>query len=91
MPKRKHSQRRTPERTPPQTRVRLTEIRAEIQDVQQQIEAERCEGRVIRTVEDFKSWERAVAALTNPLAALFAGRGDASCLDDPENRRQARP
>ncbi|MBV8316157.1 MAG: hypothetical protein JOZ53_14540 [Planctomycetaceae bacterium] len=53
MPKRKPSQRRSPERIPPQTRVRLTEIRAEIQDDQQQIEAERCEGRVIRTVEDF--------------------------------------
>src|SRR5512132_1214270 len=70
MPKRKPSQRRKPEKTPQQPRDRLAEIRAEIQDVQQQIETKRRDGRVIRTAEDFKSLERAIAALTNRLSAL---------------------
>ena len=58
MPKRKPSQRRQPEKTPQQLRDRLAEIRAEIQDVQQQIETKRRDGHVIRTAEDFKSLER---------------------------------
>ena len=45
MPKRKPSQRRHPEKTPQQPRDRLAEIRAEIQDVQQQIETKRRDGR----------------------------------------------
>ena len=58
MPKRKPSQRRHPEQTPQQPRDRLAEIRAEIQDVQQQIETKRRDRHVIRTAEDFKSLER---------------------------------
>ena len=54
MPKRKPSQRRLPEKAPQQPRDRLAEIRAEIQDVQQQIETKRRDG-MIRTAEDFKS------------------------------------
>ena len=65
MPKRKPSQRRKPETTPPQPRDRLAEIRAEIQDVQQQIETQRRDGRVIRTADDFKSLERAIASRTS--------------------------
>ena len=57
MPKCKPSQRRHPEKTPQQLRDRLAEIRAEIQDVQQQIETKRRDGRVIRTAEDFESLE----------------------------------
>ena len=57
MPKCKPSQRRYPEKTPQQPRDRLAEIRAEIQDVQQQIETKRRDGRVIRTAEDFESLE----------------------------------
>ena len=41
MPKRKPSERRKPEKTPQPPRDRLAEIRAEIQDVQQQIETKR--------------------------------------------------
>ena len=44
-------------KTPQQPRDRLAEIRAEIQDVQQQIETKRRDGHVIRTAEDFKSLE----------------------------------
>jgi hypothetical protein len=55
MRKRKPSQRRQSETTPQQPRNRLAEIRAEIRDVQQQIETKRRESRVIRTAEDFKS------------------------------------
>ena len=90
MPKRKPSQRRKPEKTPQQPRDRLAEIRAEIQDVQQQIETKRRDGRVIRTAEDFKSWERAIAALTNRLSALLLAEATQAALDDSENRRQAR-
>ena len=71
MPKRKSSQRRHPEKTPQQPRDRLAEIWAEIQDVQQQIETKRRDGRVIRTAEDLKSLERAIAAVTNRLSALL--------------------
>src|SRR5512135_835875 len=90
MPKRKPRPRRKPETTPPHSRDRLTEIRAEIQDVQQQIETKRREGRVIRTAADFKALERAIAALTNQLAALVVAAATQAALDDPENRRQAR-
>src|SRR3954466_15009340 len=90
MPKRKPSQRRNPEENPQQPRDRLAEIRAEIQDVQQQIETKRREGRVIRTAEDFQSWERAIATLTHRLSALLMAEATQAALDDPENRRQAR-
>src|ERR1700674_3930686 len=90
MPKRKPSQRRKPEKTPQPPRDRLTEIRAEIQDVQQQIETKRRDGRVIRTAEDFKSVERAIAALTNRLSALLVAEATQAALDDSENRCRAR-
>src|SRR5512135_3793624 len=90
MPKRKPSQRRPPEKTPQPPRDRLAEIRAEIRDAQQQIETQRREGRVIRTAEDFKSWERAIAALTHRLSALLMAEATQAALDDAENRRQAR-
>src|SRR3954466_7618768 len=90
MPKREPSQRRKPEQTPQRPRDRLAEIRAGIQDVQQQIETKRRDGRVIRTAEDFKSWERAIAALTNRLSAPLLAEATQAALDDSENRRQAR-
>jgi hypothetical protein len=90
MPKRKPSQRRKPEKTPQPPRDRLTEIRAEIHDVQQQIETKRRDGRVIRTAEDFKSLERAIAVLTNRLSALLMAEAAQAALDDAGNRRQAR-
>ncbi|MBV8267240.1 MAG: hypothetical protein JO252_13010 [Planctomycetaceae bacterium] len=83
MPKRKPSQRWKPERIPQQPRDRLAEIRAEIQDVQQQIGTKRRDGRVIRTAEDFKSLERAIAAplmaeaIAAPGLACRLGRGRA--------------
>jgi hypothetical protein len=90
MPQRKPIQRRRPEKPPQQPRDRLAEIQAEIQDVQQQIETKRRDGRVIRTAEDFKSLERAIAALTNRLSALLIAEATQVALDDSENRRQAR-
>jgi hypothetical protein len=90
MPKRKPRRRPTPEMAPQQPRDRLAEIRAEIRDVQQQIEIKRRGGRVIRTAEDLKSWERAIAALTDRLSALLVAEATQAALDDPENRRQAR-
>jgi hypothetical protein len=77
------------EKTPQQPRDRLAEIRAEIQDVQQQIETKR-RGRVIRTAEDFKSMERTIAALTDRLSALLMAEATQAALDDLENRHQAR-
>ena len=91
MPKRKPSQRRHPEKTPQQPRDRLAEIRAEIQDVQQQIETKRRDGRVIRTAEDFKSLECAIAALTNRLSALLMAEATQVALDDSANRRRPAP
>jgi hypothetical protein len=91
MPKRKPRERRRPAKTSQQPRDRLTEIRAEIQDVQREIEAKRREGRVIRTAEDFRSMERAIAALTDRLSALLMAEATQAALDDPENRRRARP
>jgi hypothetical protein len=90
MPKRKPSQRRKPEEVSEQPRDRLAEIRAEIHDIQQQIATKRREGRVIRTAEDFQSWERAIAALTNRLSALLMAEATQAALDDAENRRRAR-
>jgi hypothetical protein len=90
MPKRTPSERRRPAKTSQQPRDRLTEIRAEIQDVQREIEAKRREGRVIRTADDFRSMERAIATLTNRLSALLMAEATQAALDDPENRRQAR-
>src|ERR1700687_6246643 len=90
MPKRKLSQRRQPEKTAQQLRDRLAETRAEIQDVEQQIETKRRDGHVIRTAEDFKPLERAIAALTNRLSALLVAEATQAALDDSENRRQAR-
>src|SRR3954467_8694709 len=90
MPKRKPSQRREPEEAPQRPRDRLAEIRAEIRDVQQQIETQRRDGRVIRTADDFKSMERAIAALTHRLSALLMAEATQAALDDSENRRQAR-
>jgi hypothetical protein len=90
MPKRKPSQRRKPETTPQPPRDRLAEIRAEIRDVQQQIETRRREGRIIRTAEDFQSMERAIAALTHRLSALLVAEATQAALDDSENRCRAR-
>src|SRR3954454_14897522 len=90
MPKRKPSQRRKPEETSQPPRDRLAEIRAEIQDVLRQIETKRRDGRVIRTAEDFKSMERAIAALADRLSALLMAEATQAALDDAENRRQAR-
>jgi hypothetical protein len=90
MPKRKPCQRRKPEEASEQPRDRLAEIRAEIHDVQQQIATKRREGRVIRTADDFQSWERAIAALTNRLSALLMAEATQAALDDAENRRRAR-
>jgi hypothetical protein len=90
MRKRKPSPRRKLAKTPQPPRDRLAEIRAEIQDVQQQIETQRREGRVIRTAADFQSRERAIAALTDRLSALLMAEATQVALDDAENRRQAR-
>jgi hypothetical protein len=90
MRKRKPSPRRKLEKAPQQPRDRLAEIRAEIQDVQQQIETKRRSGRVIRTAEDFKSLERGIAALTDQLSALLMAEAAQVALDDVENRHQAR-
>ena len=45
---------------------------------------------MIRTAEDFRSMERAIATLTNRLSALLMAEATQAALDDPENRRQAR-
>src|SRR3954467_766481 len=90
MPKHKPSQRRKPEKTPQQPRDRLAEIRAEIQDVQQQIETQRRDARVIPNAEDFNSWERAIPALTTRLSALLLAEATQAALHDSENRRRAR-
>jgi hypothetical protein len=90
-PKRKPpSQRRKSETSPQIPRNRLAEIRGEIEDVQQQIDAKRRDRRVIRTAEDFKAMERAIAALTNRLSALLMAEATQIAVDDSENRCQAR-
>src|SRR4051812_34005656 len=91
MPARKPRRSPKPEKAPPQPPDRLAEIRAEIRDVQQQIETRRREGRLIRTAEDLNTLERAIAALTDRLAALLVAEAMQASLDDPENRRTARP
>src|SRR3954453_11021372 len=91
MAKRKPSQRRKPEEAPQRPRDRLAEIRAEIRAVQQQIETQRRDGRLIRTAEDFQSRERAIATLTHRLSALLMAEATQVALDDAENRRRARP
>ncbi len=90
LPKRKPSRRPKREKSPQRPRDRLAEIRDEIRDVQQQIEAKRRDGRVIRTAEDLKSLEQAVAALTNRLASLLVAEATQAALDDQENRCKAR-
>jgi hypothetical protein len=90
MPKRKPSKRRRPNPAPQPPRNRLAEIRAEIQDVLQQIETKRRDRRVIRTADDFKAFERDFAALTNRLSALLMAEATQAAVDDSENRRQAR-
>src|SRR3954469_16675610 len=89
-PQREPSQRRQPEQTPQPPRDFLAEIRAKIEDVQQQIETKRRDGRVIRTAADFKSWERDIAALTGRLSALLMAEATQAALDDSENRCRAR-
>src|SRR4051794_9868372 len=90
MSKRKPSERRKRAQTSQQPQSRLEEIRAEIRDVQQQIEAQRRQGRVIRTAGDLRAMEQAIAALTNRLSALLMAEATQAALDDAENRRQAR-
>src|SRR5947209_2965579 len=88
MPKRKPSQRRRPATTSQPPRDRLAEIRAEIQDVQREIEAKRREGRVIRTGDRTKAgkgmypmlltWgvqDRCSAALASEVSKLVAMLG----------------
>src|SRR3954452_256010 len=91
MTKRKPSERRKLAKTSQVPRDRLAEIRDEIEDVQREIEAKRREGRVIRTAADFRSMERAIAALTDRLSALLMAEATQAALDDAENRRRARP
>ena len=80
-----------PENVPQQPRNRLAEIRVEIQDVQQEIDAKRRDTRVIRTAEDLKAWERSLGELTERFAALLLAEAMQAALEGPENRRQARP
>jgi hypothetical protein len=90
MAKRKPDRRPTSQNAPQQPRDRLAEIRAEIRDVQQQIEAKRRDTRLIRSAEDLKAWERSLGELTNHLAALLLAEAMQAALSDPENRRKAR-
>src|SRR3954447_24002006 len=91
MAKRKPDRRSRSHDTPQSPRDRRAEIRAELQDVQQQIEAKRRDPRLIRSAEDLKAWERAIGELTDRLAALLLAEAMQAALDDSENRRQARP
>src|SRR5512132_4068101 len=90
MAKRKPDRRSRSHDAPQQPRDRLAEIRAEIRDVQQQIEAKRRDTRLIRSAEDLKAWERSIGELTDRLAALLLAEAMQAALSDPENRRQAR-
>src|SRR5512135_680686 len=90
MAKRKPDRRSSSHDAPQQPRDRLTEIRAEIRDVQQQIEAKRRDTRLIRSAEDLKAWERSLGELTDHLAALLLAEAMQAALSDPENRRKAR-
>ena len=76
---------------PQPPRDRLDAIRAEIRDVQQQIEAKRRGPRLIRTAEDLRAWERAIGELTDRLATLLLAEAMQAALDDSENRRRAPP
>ena len=89
----KHRPGRRPksEDAPQPPRDRLDEIRAEIRDVQQQIEAKRRGPRLIRTAEDLRAWERSIGELTDRLAALLLAEAMQAALADSENRRRARP
>ena len=91
MAKRKPDRRSRSHDAPQQPRDRLAEIRAEIRDVQQQIEAKRRDTRLIRSAEDLKAWERSIGELTDRLAALLLAEAMQAALDDPENRHRARP
>jgi hypothetical protein len=91
MAKRKPDRRPKSEDVPQRPLDRLAEIRAEIRDVQQQIEAKRRDPRVIRTAEDLQAWGRSIAELTDRLSALLLAEAMQVALDDPENRRTARP
>ena len=88
----KHRPRRRPKpkEVPQPPRDRLAEIRAEIRDVQQQIETRRRDAPVLRTAEDLTTWERTIAALTDRLAALLLAEVMQAALGDPENRLKAR-
>ena len=88
----KHRPRRRPKpkEFPQPPRDQLAEIRAEIRDVQQQIETRRRDAPVIRTPADLTTWERAIAELTDRLAALLLAEVMQAALGDPENRLQAR-
>src|SRR3954452_1869144 len=88
----KHRPRRRPKpkEVPQPPRDRLAEIRAEIRDVQQQIEARRRDAPVIRTPEDLTTWERTIAELTDRRGALLLAEVMQAALVDPENRLQAR-
>src|SRR5512143_3546937 len=91
MAKRKPDRRPTSQNAPQQPRDRLAEIRAEIRDVQQQIEAKRRDTRLIRSAEDLKAWERSIGELTDRLAARLLAEAMQAALSAPENRRRARP
>src|SRR3954447_21349482 len=90
MAKRKPDRRSRSHDTPQPPRDRRAEIRAEIQDVQQQIEAKRRDPRLIRSAEDLKAWERASGELTDRLAALLLAEPRQDAIEDSENRGQAR-
>src|SRR3954463_3213619 len=91
MAKRKPDRRSRSHDTPQPPRDRRAEIRAEIRDVQQQIEARRRDPRLIRSAEDLRAWERSIAQLTDRLSALLLAEAMQVALDDPESRHQARP
>ncbi len=90
MAKHKSKRRPKPVRDPQQPRDRLTEIRAEIREVQQQIDDKRHDPRIICSAEDLKAWERSLNELSDRLAALLLAEAMQNALGDPENRRQAR-
>ena len=90
MAKHKPRRRPKPKEVPQPPRDRLAEIRAEIRDVQQQIEARRRDAPVIRTPEDLTTCERTIAELTDRLAALLLAEVMQAALGDPGNRLKAR-
>src|SRR3954447_4845605 len=91
MAKHKPDRRPKSEEAPQRPHDRLAEIRVEIRDVQQQIEAKRRDPRLIRSAQDLRAWERSIAQLTDRLSALLLAEAMQVALDDPENRHQARP